>query len=256
MDSPEKLKKAHFSISSFKKTKALSSIIHDESENKNEFQRKKKRSSSYIIPKRFVPKLRPHKASINPSYLKLNENTKKFKKENNDNNLETKSMKEILNEEDLSISSFSESNTNLEEEQKIQEEKDFEELVSNDINKKLDFKENVNNININEEKNKDNQLSLFSIRKKLSQIRNNSSLISTIKECIDSSFINLKKKFSFDDIYNKGLNEKKIEEEFSNFYNYKYNSTLIFTDDNGESKGHKPFLIFDVLSKASKHNNL
>ena len=81
MDSPKKNKKIHFSISTFKKTKALSSLIDIEKSEKKALTSKMKRSSSYVIPKNFVPKIKPKKTTKNPSYFILNEKKNKILKQ-------------------------------------------------------------------------------------------------------------------------------------------------------------------------------
>ena len=40
-----------------------------------------KRSSSYVIPKNFVPKIKPKKTTKNPSYFILNEKKNKILKQ-------------------------------------------------------------------------------------------------------------------------------------------------------------------------------
>ena len=141
MDFKKKAKNAHFSIGTLKKTKT--SEFKDESK-KNKFKPQKKRNRSYIIPKRFVPKLKPQKALIYPSYLILN--TEKIIKENKDN-LEIRSVKELLNDEndeDISLSSSSETFSNFSEEEKISNKIYIKDLISNDIKTQLDFKKNLN----------------------------------------------------------------------------------------------------------------
>ena len=155
-------KKIHFSIGTFNKTKALSSIIPDETEKNT----RKKRSYSYVIPKRFVPKIKPKKAMVNPSYLNLNHNNKVEKNENSEN-IDAQSVKDFI-EDDISFCSCSESSSFIEED-------NTQDKASN-----LDD-------------------DIYGIRKKLTQIKNNSSLIINIKECDDLSTLTLKKKFSMDE---------------------------------------------------------
>ena len=157
MDSPENIKKAHFSIDTFNKFKTSSCIIKTP---KEELVTAAKRSASYAIPKGFVPKLKPRKALINPTFLMLNENNNVHNSTNADE-IETKSV----NDDYISFSSFSESVSDLEEEENLS---NLDEAIFHDVDLKLI---NKDNININEEKNKNNTLSLLSIRKKLSQIK-------------------------------------------------------------------------------------
>ena len=257
MDSPENFKKAHFSISTFKKTKALSSLLHDEEERKDNIEQKIKRSSSYIIPKRFVPKLRPLKSSINPSFFILND-----EKENQNINENTE-IKSVFNDEDLSFTSISDS-ISVEEEKISDKITDLEDANSHDINN-CKNKNDINtikedeNLNVNKKNSKNNSISsLFNIRKKLQSIKYNSSFIS-IKECIDSSLNKLKKNFGLDDIYYKRFNIKKNIFNNNDCYIFnKYKSSMLFNDNKNELKdqnNNRPFLIFDVL-KASQKSKL
>lgn len=254
MDSPENFKKAHFSISTFKKTKALSSLLNDGEDPKDNIEQKMKRSSSYKIPKRFVPKLRPLKRLINPSFFILND-----EKENQNVN-ENSEIKSVFNDEDLSFTSISDSISD--EEEKISDKiTDLEDVNSHDINNSKN-KNDINtikeeeNLNINKKNSKNNSItSLFNIRKKLQSIKYNSSFIS-IKECIDSSLNKLKKNFGLDDIYYKRFNIKKNIFNNNDCYNFnKYKSNTIFYDNKSELKDqnkHRPFLIFDVLKASQK----
>ena len=217
-------KKAHFSIDTFKKTRKLSSIIPEEPEQNT----RKKRSYSYVIPKRFVPKLKPKKALVSPSYLNLNNNNKKFERNESAENFEAQSVKNF-NEDDISFCSCSESSSYIEED------------ITQDKASNLDD-------------------DIFDIRKKLSQIKNNSSLIITIKESNDLSTFNLKKKFSLDEnINNKFCSIKydinnNLDNELLKINKYK--SVLLYNDDDKvKPKGKMPFLIFDVLSRASQNKN-
>jgi len=215
-------KKTHFSIGTFKINKALSSIISEETENNT----RKKRSYSYVIPKRFVPKLKPKKALVNPSYLNLNHKNK-IEKNENDENIEAYSVKDFI-EDDISFCSCSDSSSYIEDD-------DTQDKASN-----LDD-------------------DIFYIRKKLSQIKNNSSLIITIKECNDLSTLNLKKKFSLDE----NCNDKfcNIKNDINNNLDdklltiNKYKSVLLYNDDKDKPKGRMPFLIFDVLARANQNKN-
>ena len=231
MDSQEKEKKTHFSIGTFKKTKALTSIIEIEDDPKKGFIGKVKRSSSYVIPKKFVPRIRPRKSLVNPSYFILNQRNDIQDNEKNKEKTETKSVKEDLsNNEDISsFCSLSDSET---------EEKTFD---------KLNYLDEVNNKNT-----KNNSLtSLSTIRKKLQQIKHNFCLLS--KECIDLNFSKLKQKYNIDDVNNSDRNLININNES---YNYnKYKSSMFFTNNKYNSK-KKPFLIFDVLAEASQRSNL
>lgn len=217
--SPKNFKKIHFSIGTFKKTKALSSVIQIKDEEKKEYESKLKRSSSYVIPKRFVPKIRPQKSLVNPPFFILNDDkneNKRYEKNNLDyiDNKETKSVKECQ-EDEISFTSSLDSDSETEEEKYSNQFKYLDKAFP-----KI--------------------LSLNYIRRKLQQIKQDSGLLS-IKECIDLSFKNLKNKFSLDDIfYNKNNNVKY------NNYNEYQSSTI---------NKRRPFLIFDVLSKVSKNNN-
>lgn len=211
-------KKIHFSIGTFKINKALPSIIPESEE--TEKNTRKKRSYSYVIPKRFVPKLKPKKALVNPSYLNLN-NKKKIEKNEKVENIEAKSVKDFI-EDDISFCSCSDSSSYMEE----------DNTQDDDI---------------------------FYIRKKLTQIKNNSSLIINIKECNDLSTINLKKKFSLDENCNNKFSNIKndininLDDELLKINKYK--SVLLYNDDKDKPKGHMPFLIFDVLARANQNKN-
>ena len=242
MDSPEKTKKTHFSIDTFNKFKTSSHVIHTL---KEELVTAAKRSASYVIPKRFVPKLKPRKALINPTFLKLNENNKTYNSINSDD-IDTKTV----NDDDISFSSFSESVSDLEEEDNIS---NLDEEIIQDVDTKVINKDNKNK---NEGKNKKDSLSLLSIRKKLTQIKN-TSFVSSIKECIDKNAFNLKQKFSLDEIYLKKSFSKNNDNNSNNNNNNlcKYNSSILYSNNKTYTKGRRPFLIFDVLVKASHKNN-
>ena len=215
-------KKTHFSIGTFKKNNDLSSIIPEETEKST----RKKRSYSYVIPKRFVPKLKPKKALVNPSYLNLNSNNK-IERNESDENIEAQSVKDF-NEDDISFCSCSDSSSYIEEDT-------TQEKTSN-----LDD-------------------DIFGIRKKLTQIKNTSSLIINIKECNDLSTVNLKKKFSL----NENCNNKfcNIKNDINNNLDdgllkiNKHKSVLLYNDDKDKPKGKMPFLIFDVLVRANQNKN-
>ena len=249
MDSPGETEKIHFSISTFKKPKSMLEI-EDNQNNGN--KGKYRRSSSYVIPKKFVPKIRPRKTLINPPFFVLDQKkNEQNENEKNKEKTETKSVKEDLSNDDEDISSFSSSSDSEREEDNIFENKlnYIDEDISNDIKQKLNYKEN------NEEKNKNNKnnslSSLSNIRKKLQQIKHNSLI--TIKECIDLNFLNLKKKFSLDNIYD---NERNINNANNEYFNYsKYKSSMLFIN-NIYNKKKRPFLIFDVLSDAYQKMNL
>ena len=247
MDSPKENKKIHFSLSTFKKAKALSSVIEIEDSEKKALASKMKRSSSYVIPKRFVPKIKPKKTTKNPSFFVLNE--KDDKKEENS---EIKSVKETLsNEDNMSYSSLSDSYSDIDNENNSNKFNYFkEEEGANNIRMKLNFKEK-NEIN---KKNENNSLTLSSIRKKMQQIKNNTCFI-RIKECIDLNLLNLKKKFSFNDIYFNHDNTKNLNLKNENNNYYKFKSSLLFCEKENKVR-KKPFLIFDVLTQASQKNNL
>ena len=95
----------------------------------------------------------------------------------------------------------------------------------------------------------------------MKQIRNNSTFIYNIKECIDSSILNLKKKFNLDDINininNINRNKAYLGNKFNKLSLTQYKSHILYSQDKVKSKSYKkPFLIFDVLEKAYKRNNL
>ena len=232
MDSPEKTKKTHFSIDVLNKFKTSSCVIKTK---KEELVTAAKRSASYTIPQRFVPKLKPKKALINPTFLKLNEYSNVHNSTKDDDN-ETKSV----NDDDISFSSYSESMSESDEEGDFS---NLDEEIYNDVDLK-----GINKDNINGEKNKND---LFSIRKKLAQIKN-SSFTSPIKECIDENVLNLKKKLSLDEIYLKNSFCKNNND--NNLC--KYNSSILYCNNKNNIKGNRPFLIFDVLVKASQKNNM
>ena len=239
MDSPENTKKAHFAIDTLNKFKTSSCVIKTQ---KEELVTTAKRSASYVIPKRFVPKLKPRKALINPTFLKLNENNNVHNSTNVED-IEAKSVKD----DDISFSSFSESISDLDEE----DLSNLDEEIFHDVDLKSANKDNTNE---NGEKNKNDSLSLLTIRKKLAQIKN-SSFSSSIKECIDENVLNLKKKFSLDE------DEFYSKNSFCNYNNdtnnlYKYNSTILYCNNKNNIKDNRPFLIFDVLVKASHKNNI
>lgn len=231
MDSPEKEKKIHFSIGTFKKTKALTSIIEIEDDPKKGFIGKVKRSSSYVIPKKFVPRIRPRKSLVNPTYFILNKDNDVQENDKNKEKTETKSVKEDLSNDEDSSSFCSLSDSETEE-------------------KTIDKLNYLDEVTIKNTKN--NSLSsLSTIRKKLQQIKHNFCLLS--KECIDLNFSKLKKKYSINDVNDNYRNLENINNEF---YNYnKYKSSMFFTNNKYKSN-KKPFLIFDVLAEASQRSNL
>lgn len=241
MESPKKAKSIHFSISSFKKTKPLSSEIQiDEEQKKSEL----KRSWSYVIPKKFVPKLRPMKTTMNPSFLMLNEeNSSKSNLKINKTEIENKNVI-LSNEDKISNSSISEVNSDI-------EEQIFSEKIINTIKY---ASENTNNINLNSkgtinEANKTNSctsLNYITERKSFQEIKNNSDSIKT-KEYIDSDLLGLKKKLGFEDIKNNAA--KKLKKEKN-----KYKSALFHENKCQEKK--RPFLIFDVLTQALKKKHI
>jgi hypothetical protein len=236
MDSPENTKKTHFSLDIFNKFKTSSCIIKAQ---KEKLVTAAKRSASYVIPKRFVPKLKPRKALINPTFLKLNENNNVHNSTNADD-IETKSVID----DDISFSSFSESISNLEDEESLSY---LDEEIIHDNDLKSIQKDNIN---INEGKNKNDSSSLLSIRKKLAQIKN-SSFVSSIKECIDENIFNLKQKYSLDEKYFKNNFVKNNNNNLC-----KYNSSLLYYNNNNNKEGNRPFLIFDVLKRASHKINI
>lgn len=253
MDSQDKNKHIHFSISNFKKTKALSSVLKFGDDQQDDLSSKIKRSVSFAIPKKFVPKIRPQKTKIIPSFFVLNEEKKITKKRENLESLDSKSVKDILsNEDNISLSSITDSNSDNEEENISHKLKDLKEVEHNEI------KANINLEKINEEKNKNSKnnslSSLFNIRKKMAQIKNNSCL-KRIKECIDLNLLNLKKKFSLDIAYYDISKEHDLISKLENNNHNKYNSSMIVGSNKNKSK-IKSFLIFDVLKRAYHSGNL
>ena len=249
MESPKKTKNIHFSISSFKKTKPLSSEIQiDDEQKKSEF----KRSWSYVIPKKLVPKLRPKKTTINPSYLMLNEeNSCNSNVKINNKEIENKNY--ILSYEDNISNSSSISDENSDIEEHI-----FSEKIINTVKYGT---ENINNINLffkeatNEAKmvNKTNSFTSFNYiteKKSFQETKNNSDSMKT-KEYIGSELLGLKKKFSFEDIKNNSANNKGMQLKKEN---NKYKSALL--DENKCQEKKRPFLIFDVLTKELKKKHI
>ena len=217
-------KKTHFSVGTFKKDRILSSIIPEEKEKNT----RKKRSYSYVIPKRFVPNLKPKKALVIPSYLNLNTINKMDRNESTEI-IEAQSVKDF-NDDDISFCSCSESSSYIEED-------------------------------ITQDKTSNSDDDIFVIRKNLAHIKNNSSSIIYLKESNDLSTVNLKKKFSF----NENCNHKfcSIKNDINNNLDdellkiNKYKSVLLFNDnnDNDKPKVKTPFLIFDVLVRAIQNKN-
>ena len=217
MDFKEDAKNFHFSICAFKKSSEISTAIKLDDK-----KQQLKRSLSYPFPERFVPKLKPKKSKINPSFFILND------KENvtiNEISTESKSVKE--NEDNLSVSSLSESFSELEDKNQ-HKYNNFNECNTN-------FSENYNNKSLS---------TLFIIRKKMLQIKN-SLCLNKIKECIDLGLLNLKSKFN--------LEEKNQKNENYNLNKYK---SIGIVNNNKNGKKLRPFLIFDVLSEASQINNI
>lgn len=248
MESPKKAKSIHFSISSFKKTKPLNSEIQiDEEQKKSEL----KRSWSYVIPKKFVPKLRPMKTTMNPSFLMLNEeNSSNSNLKINKTEIENKN--DILSNEDkISNSSISEVNSDI-------EEQIFSEKIINTIKY---ASENTNNINLNSKGtnneakivNKTNSctsLNYITERKSFQEIKNNSDSMKT-KEYIDSDLLGLKKKLGFEDIKNNVANNKGMTlKKEKNIY-----KSALFHENKCQEK-KRPFLIFDVLTQALKKKHI
>lgn len=249
MESPKKTKNIHFSISSFKKTKPLSSEIQiDDEQKKSEF----KRSWSYVIPKKLVPKLRPKKTTINPSYLMLNEeNSCNSNVKINNKEIENKNY--ILSYEDNISNSSSISDENSDIEEHI-----FSEKIINTVKYGT---ENINNINLffkeatNEAKmvNKTNSftsLNYITEKKSFQETKNNSDSMKT-KEYIDSELLGLNKKSSLEDIKNNSANNKGMQLKKEN---NKYKSALL--DENKCQEKKRPFLIFDVLTQELKKKHI
>ena len=217
-------KKTHFSVGTFKKDRNLSSIIPEEKEKNT----RKKRSYSYVIPKRFVPNLKPKKALVIPSYLNLNTINKMDRNESTEI-IEAQSVKDF-NDDDISFCSCSESSSYIEED-------------------------------ITQDKTSNSDDDIFVIRKNLAHIKNNSSSIIYLKESNDLSTVNLKKKFSFNE--NCNLKFCSIKNDINNNLDdellkiNKYKSVLLFNDnnDNDKPKVKTPFLIFDVLVRANQNKN-
>ena len=246
MDSPQEFKKGHISINTFKLSKEKSSLIHHEKNDLNiDFESIIKRSVSYAIPKRFVPKLKPLKNSVNPTFFLLDEQEKK-------ENVENAEIKSEINDEDSSFSSVSDSFS-------------IEEKISDKLTD-LDEHDTKN------KKIKDSNIPilpspLFNLRKKLQRIKYNSGRISVNENVFSKSgFYKMQKQYSLSDdsncYYDKfNLKSKKdsLDNEFYNFVKFKSNSLYyrnnIYKD---KSKGHKitrPFLIYDILVGASQSNN-
>ena len=187
MDSPQEFKKGHISISTFKPSKEKFSIIHDDINNPNiDIESIIKRSVSYAIPKRFVPKLKPLKNSVSPTFFLLDEQ----KKNENNENAEIKSE---INDEDLSFSSISDSISIEEEEEETISDK-LTDLDEHNIKSKINCTKN--------EKIKDSDIPilpwpLFNLRKQLQRIKYNSGCI-LINENVfsKSEFYKMKKKYS------------------------------------------------------------
>ena len=249
MESPKKIKNIHFSISSFKKAKPLSSEIQIDDEQKKKLQFK--RSSSYVIPKKFVPKLRPMKTAINPSFLMLNEE-KSSNSNMKINKTELENKNDILSNEDkISNSSLSDVNSDI-------EEQIFSEEIINTVKYTT---ENSNNININskgttiESKivNKINSCSSSNYikeEKSFQETKNNSDSMKN-KEYKDSDILGLKKKFIFEDIKNNAANNKDIQlKKESNI-----NKSELFHEKKCQEK-KRPFLILDVLTQALKKKHI
>ena len=252
MDSPQEFKKGHISISTFKPSKEKSAIIHENINSLN-IESIIKRSVSYVIPKRFVPKLKPLKNSVNPTFFLLDEQ----KKDEINENAEIKSE---INDEDLSFSSVSDSFSI--EEEKISDK--LTDLDEHDINSKINCTKN--------KKIKDSNIPilpspLFNLRKKLQRIKYNSGRISVNENVVSKSgFYKMQKKYSlnddskcYDDKFNLNSKKDSLNNEFYNFGKCKSNS-LYYSSNNykDKSKGHKiirPFLIYDVLIGASQNNN-
>ena len=248
MESPKKTKNIHFSISSFKKTKPLSSEIQIDNELKKlEF----KRSASYVIPKKFVPKLRPMKTTINPSFLMLNEE-KSSNSDLKNNKTEIENKNDILSNEDkISNSSISDVNSDIEEQifsEKIINTVKYTAENSNNIN--LNSKGTTNEANIFNKINSCSSSNYITEKKSFKETKNNSNSMKT-KEYIDSDILGLKKKFSFEDIKNNASNNKDIQlKKESNI-----NKSELFHEKKCQEK-KRPFLIFDVLTQALKKKHI
>ena len=234
MDSSENEKNVHFSKSDYKKTKTFNHIFKIEHEQKDADKLKFKRSSTHFISKMFVPKIRPRKATINPTFLSLNEENRKLNSLNKENK-NSKSLNNLLSKEDnVSFSSVSDKNSE-------EEEKTLNKISTKENKAKLKFLNDNNIKNIKQ----DLFSSLSNLRKKLHRIKNNSCLLK-IKESIDLNPLNLKNRF--------GLYDNNHFDE-GNYINAKD----VNKNNNKSSKKKirsKPSLIFDVLVRASKFNKL
>lgn len=234
MDSSENEKNVQFSKSNYKKTKTFNHIIKNEHEQKDADKLKFKRSSTHFISKMFVPRIRPRKATINPTFLSLNQENRKLNSLNKENK-KSKSLNNILSKEDnVSFSSVSDKNSD-------DEGKVLNKIATKEDKAKLKF---LNDNNIKNIK-KDLFSSFCNLRKKLHKIKNNSCLMK-IKESIDLNPLNLKNRFGLYD--NNHFND-------ANYINAKDDNK----NNNISSKKKirsRPSLILDVLVRASQINKL
>ena len=255
MDSPKKIKKIHFSISSFKKSKPLSSEIQIDDEQKDSLYSKFKRSSSYKIPKKFVPKLKPKKTTINPTVFILNEENSSNSSARNKEITETKNKNDNLsNEHNISNSSILDVNSDIEEENISDKKIDLLEKTSEKIISELNFKEKAKETKRINKNNSSSSLNEIKERKNLQEIKNNSNLMRS-KECNDSVLFSLKNKFSLNNIKNDdGNNGNNYDFNLRKEKNF-YKSSLLFDNDKNETK-KRPFLIIDVLTQKIKRRHI
>ena len=232
MDSSENEKNIHFSVNKYKKTKTFNHTFKIEHEKKDTNQSKFKRSSTHFISKMFVPRIKPRKATINPTFLSLNKENRKWTSLNKENK-KSKSLNDILSKEDnTSFSSVSDKNSD-------EEEKAINKIVTKEEKAKLKF---LNDNNIKSIK-KDLFSSFCNLRKKLHKIKNNSCLLK-IKESIDLNPLNLKNRFGlYDNNHFDNVNDINATDE----KNIKSSKKKIRS---------RPSLIFDVLVRASQINKL
>ena len=231
MDSQvDKKNNFHFPITTYKKSKTTK--IQTKFKENHNCYKNLKRSSSQLIPQKFVPKLKPMKIDISPTYFILNEEDIIYeKKELNDENHETKSVKDLFSNDDMSLSSL----PDYQEEQISDKIIESDKMGSNDVKKKLDFNDN------NSKQKRKYLSSIFLLRKKLQKIKTNTLKINRYK---DINILDFSKKYTFNDICKKIFLELKNENK--NYNNY-----------NNENKlKRKPLLIFDVLYQTAQLNNL
>ena len=214
MDSQQD-KKNHYQFpkTSYKKSKTTK--IQTKIEQNDSYFRNFKRSSSQFVPQKFVPKIRPIKKEIRPTFFILNEEIIYEIKEKH----ETKSAKDIFSNDDISLYDCLD----------IDEEKISESFIDLD---------EMDSYNI---KSKRKLLSpIFLLRKQLQKIKNKALKINKYK---NSNLLDSEKKNISIDIFKKYFLDLKCENKNNNRYN---NKNIL---------KRKPLLIFDVLSQTPKLNN-